>query len=138
MPRILHVHVRHVAGGKLTSSQKLATALGTTALLGLAGAAAYHQVSQPQATHLDNAMKALQTNNLPPPEPAPVPQLTRAQVYAQLNAKNRAISEMHAKAYGLPPARSYDEIIKTPQPHNIPGGDSRLTPGQLRKRPAKR
>lgn len=135
------VYVRKVKGSGLTKTQK--ALLGTSAaLLGVAGAAALARNAGPQPTHLDRAMQDLAAQRLNVAKnhendfSSTNPRYNRGEAKNRLYEKQTAISKMLAKEYGMPPARSYDEIMGIKE---LPreGDSSRLRPDQLRRRPAR-
>jgi len=130
------VYVRKVKGCGLTSKQK--AALGTTAaLLGVAGAAALAARNQQKPTNLDRAMQDLtaqRLNQARVDQNVSQPKYNRGEARNRLYEKQTAISAMLAKQYGMPPARSYDEIMgikELPQPKSAP------LQRELRKRPVR-
>lgn len=132
------VRIQKVGGCGLTRSKKVA--IGTAAALaGLAGVAGAAAMSNSQPTHLDRAMKDLAANQLQASRTDSfVPTMNRGEASSRLAAKNTAMSALLARQYGMPPARSYDEIVNNPFYNSIrelPGDNSRLRPDQLRRRP---
>ena len=108
------VYVRKVKGSGLTKTQK--ALLGSSAaLLGVAGAAALASRNVgPQPTNLDRAMQdlAAQRLNATISQEKTQPRLSPAQAKKQVMQDQIARSAYLAQQYGMPPARSYDEIIR--------------------------
>ena len=129
------IGIRKIRGTGLTKKQKIA--LGTTAaLLGVAGLAGAAHYNQPKPTNLDRAMKDLAAQQLNQVrDDSFQPKYNRGEARNRLHEKSTAISAMLAKQQGLPPARSYDEIMGIKE---LPGDSSKLRPDQLRRRPVKR
>lgn len=132
------VYVRKVKGSGLTKTQK--ALLGTSAaLLGVAGAAALARNLGPQPTNLDRAVQDLAAQRLNATIAAgdsTNPRYTPQQAKKQVMQDQIARSAYLAQQYGMPPARSYDEIMGIKE---LPreGDSSRLRPDQLRKRPVR-